>query len=1033
MIFEEMEEQIEIQLTNPESCSQEEDKHWIHNFYFMYFKFPCEDCFSQNETPLSLLLLRSTSASSIDSLLMSALTKIEEDLRGTKKPIRQFSSLNYHFKDIQIVDSITANDLFASLFVSNLKKIVETVITLTPLQIARCSWNCFTVLEKGMPLKTDDVKNSIEMKEKINFGLIESVIRNWRGRINVISSMGKQSTGKSYLLNHLFGSSFNISDTRCTDGCWMVVVCHTECLYVLLDFEGLGSLERTEQDDLLLSLFNSALSSVTLYKTETNFDRATERLFAKFNAGSNQLEGLSDSFMGKFMIIIKDVQEEDVQKVCDDFEEKIDKIVRKDPRNCFIEKLYRGGHEITPFANFRTEQFSECVDELRQNISETALPFNYGGEIFLETVKLLMAKLSIDDFVSLKTQHIKPRIRYLQDHLLGALEFGQLIFGDGSWHALSIHDQATKEIESKWTFKLKILDEVSDLTLDDVNLRLTDDGFSEAIQIFCSNARQTDQNFNAWRVCLENFLRASIHTRFSRVEQWSTDNLSFWEIQKLQEHQDEIAALRNVFEKEKCKIQQKFKLCEEKCESCFLKCTLIWNHYEKHSCSTNHICPAECSFCSGTANECKEPFGHEKKHICGKERHVCGKLCSFSSLNGCNNECTDTVEHVGEHICHLKVHTCSDICSHPECKLQCNIDCTQPHSVHKCSKNICLSRCCMQNCQKQCVMQDHFHGYKRLSLTFQLENFQRSFPSCPKSETRKYEDHFCDGEHICPEKCQENGYCEVSVEREEIEEELFEGKASSFSYSKKFASVGLRKACLVKIPPFRKNHRSKHFCSLSSSKVHTCTAKCALCTNICTKPYGHGYTNDKLHRTSHGNMVNSIWTSSSYTPFTFDNHTFVAGDSGKVFYCHVFCVIKGRGHTHLVSCPGNCDDQMFNIEKDKRRHTLQKLVPGIDAERDEVWHKEYFEKVLGFEDPCTAAESADFNKCRHKCSHENHDEDNPSYCVLDMWHTEDHCLPCKHPEPRVLPNTSQGSENEKTGRRSGEIRFRRKAIVWKLG
>jgi hypothetical protein len=35
--------------------------------------------------------------------------------------------------------------------------------------------------------------------------------------------MGKQSTGKSYMLNQLSGSCFDTSGGRCTDGVWMTV------------------------------------------------------------------------------------------------------------------------------------------------------------------------------------------------------------------------------------------------------------------------------------------------------------------------------------------------------------------------------------------------------------------------------------------------------------------------------------------------------------------------------------------------------------------------------------------------------------------------------------------------------------------------------------------------------------------------------------------------------------------------------------------------------------------------------------------
>jgi hypothetical protein len=50
-----------------------------------------------------------------------------------------------------------------------------------------------------------------------------------------------------------------------------MTVCPTSsCLYVLLDFEGLGSFERSEQEDMLLSLLNAAVSNITIFNKKVN-------------------------------------------------------------------------------------------------------------------------------------------------------------------------------------------------------------------------------------------------------------------------------------------------------------------------------------------------------------------------------------------------------------------------------------------------------------------------------------------------------------------------------------------------------------------------------------------------------------------------------------------------------------------------------------------------------------------------------------------------------------------------------------------
>ena len=58
--------------------------------------------------------------------------------------------------------------------------------------------------------------------------------------VKVVSSMGEQSVGKSFALNHLVDTSFAGSAMRTTEGVWMSVTPTEEALIVALDFEGLS-------------------------------------------------------------------------------------------------------------------------------------------------------------------------------------------------------------------------------------------------------------------------------------------------------------------------------------------------------------------------------------------------------------------------------------------------------------------------------------------------------------------------------------------------------------------------------------------------------------------------------------------------------------------------------------------------------------------------------------------------------------------------------------------------------------------------
>jgi len=60
-----------------------------------------------------------------------------------------------------------------------------------------------------------------DIAQTIRFGLYDSLLNAVNWPVLVVSSMGAQSTGKSYQLNHLGGTLFDVSGGRCTDGIWM--------------------------------------------------------------------------------------------------------------------------------------------------------------------------------------------------------------------------------------------------------------------------------------------------------------------------------------------------------------------------------------------------------------------------------------------------------------------------------------------------------------------------------------------------------------------------------------------------------------------------------------------------------------------------------------------------------------------------------------------------------------------------------------------------------------------------------------------
>lgn len=67
---------------------------------------------------------------------------------------------------------------------------------------------------------------------------------------------------------------------------FLVVYASYLFLYLLTHHSGIGSWERTESEDMLLSLFSAAVSDLAMFKTHFTFDRYTNQTLKRFNMGA---------------------------------------------------------------------------------------------------------------------------------------------------------------------------------------------------------------------------------------------------------------------------------------------------------------------------------------------------------------------------------------------------------------------------------------------------------------------------------------------------------------------------------------------------------------------------------------------------------------------------------------------------------------------------------------------------------------------------------------------------------------------------
>ena len=324
-------------------------------------------------------------------------------------------------------------------------KFVKTLIVQFPIQIARTRKNQLVVMYDGedQPEKYNiGCDTAHKWRDAISFGCYDAIISDWNGPIRVVSSMGKQSTGKSYSLNHLFGSKFDTSGDRCTDGAWMTIrVCkgtvnsqsniqlkddvksgdnannikiqkeEVDVMYVILDFEGLGTFERSAQEDTMLAVLNASISNCTIFRCENTLGPELTRMFERFQRGVNQLHGDDSLFQGCLLMVIRDVPPSDKDGVKTEFTSKLKQFVRSNEigrdnqkeSNSFLLHMYKKTPNlvIRPYPPLGSDGFfKQLVAFKTKYLDKSSIVHNKGGKVFLQHMKLIMAMLGMNDFMT---------------------------------------------------------------------------------------------------------------------------------------------------------------------------------------------------------------------------------------------------------------------------------------------------------------------------------------------------------------------------------------------------------------------------------------------------------------------------------------------------------------------------------------------------------------------------------------------------------------------------------------------------------
>jgi GTPase SAR1 family protein len=136
----------------------------------------------------------------------------------------------------------------------------------------------YRYIEAGFPFEIVDGDNFCLQYEF----LLDALLNFQNKNILVISVIGPQNSGKSTLLNYMFGTLFNVRDGRCTRGIYgsLVKSNSTEFEYIMIiDTEGLSSGEKEDLEyDRRIVLFCLAVSHLVIINIKGELDSTMNRM-----------------------------------------------------------------------------------------------------------------------------------------------------------------------------------------------------------------------------------------------------------------------------------------------------------------------------------------------------------------------------------------------------------------------------------------------------------------------------------------------------------------------------------------------------------------------------------------------------------------------------------------------------------------------------------------------------------------------------------------------------------------------------------
>ncbi|CAK83599.1 unnamed protein product (macronuclear) [Paramecium tetraurelia] len=887
----------------------------------------------------------------------------------------------------------------------NSRALLNVLSSRVPIQLCTFEYKRLIVLSDGLNKLNqnfDCIQIDRQLKQ-ISFGMIEELLDDYKKPIYVVSILGKQSGGKSYLLNQIFGIRFGVSSARCTDGIWCSQVQLQGHQFLILDCEGLFGQRRNNIEEITLLSFLTAISDLTIFNQCSSYDRHLNELFDNLIEANTRLKG-NQLFKSRLMILVRDIYQASSQNAQQELDGQMDSIINSS-NNELLKQLLKNGVSAQLMSYFELEQFDRDVNQIREQILENAkntVRWQDAQSLFT-SMKITLLQLSVKDTRNVQDYELNYQIHKLKEQSnIYWLELPSYIIKKEDGNNISQQIVLTQTIEDNFS---KLLEQAQDIVrvnieqdsafmqkfmrVDKLIQSFANKRISYIISIISREIEQKlvpiyeldrDMKQNILLDC-ENELKQHLHVyklcgqTCSRCYALCTQYNGH-----LSKNGTKIEKVRAIIQKKKSKIQmiqkqldledgadleqfeaaERLSLQELQVSLSRIKGdrTMVQRasalkeiqqkiyHVEGRIKKLNNMIELQES----VNKEQEQIQQFNKQHICWSDTHLCEE-----------KNCELLQSHFGEHISKgLKDDQCDKECL--LCQSQCILRIGHSNnSLHYCySKHVCQETCLY--CAEQCT-QDPFVEHKHMcNLRYCNKSCSLGCQrQCSEQHSHELEnEHFCNCHHQCDKLCNLPGICTVDGYVKRVK--MWKSNAGSLYGQTIYEQVRRKEKCFKLIPIGENSHDLGHACS---NRKHLCDQQCPGCKAYCYLESGH--TN--LHHTIYHNVIEP-----QQSCFKLDekdeNIQFCRPET-----CDEYCIRLGRGHSHAVECV----DEFLCYQQQLNKTSKYYKAVHVSDNLDHVLCKQFWE-ILGWEQPIRGSKRIEISKCNAKCQTCN------KFCNYLAWH-----------------------------------------------